>query len=486
MSRLATSQIQRLSQKLSPQQIQMIKLLELPSVLLEQRIKQEIEENPVLDIDEASTSTKDDEFAQADSSHAKVTIDDFVKREETPSYRLNINNYSADDKHSVIPLSDGLSLSEHLSEQLSYQGLSDYDLAIGNFIIGSLDSDGYLRRDLQSISDDLAFNVGIDASCDEIERLLKIIQTFEPVGICARDLREALLLQLDSHEQTSDVRLAKDILTNHFDDFAKRHFDKIISRMGVENSDFKDAVTIITSLSPKPANLYNENKQSEPTIQITPDFILDNSNDELEITLNKSNLPPMRINSSYVRMLEDMSAASKRGRSPEHKSNRQASQFIRQKIESARWFMSAIKQRNATMLLTMNAIVDFQQDYFKDGDETKLRPMILKDIAEATALDVSTISRVVNSKYIQTPFGIFLLKYFFSEAMHTDTGEEVSSREIKSILREYVDNEDKHKPLTDEALMLILNDRGYQIARRTVAKYREMLDIPVSRLRREI
>lgn len=486
MSILSTRQIQKLSQKLSPQQIQMIKLLELPTIQLEQRVKQEIEENPVLDIDEEPLDSSSEDSQQEEAQSPNVNIEEYVKREEIPSYRLNANNHSADDKHGVIPLSDGLTLTEYLSEQLSFQGLSERELSIGNFIVGSLDSDGYLRRELESISDDMAFGMAMDVTVGEIEQLLRLIQSFEPAGIGARDLQESLLLQLKRHPQTTDVRLAIKILTSHFNDFAKRHFDKIIYRLGIKEDSFRHAVSIITSLSPKPANLYSESLQSEPSIQIVPDFILDTSSGDLELSLNKNNIPSIKINSSYVKMLENISMMNRRGASLESdSSDKQASQFIRQKIESARWFISAIKQRNATMLLTVNAIVDFQRDYFFDGDETKLRPMILKDIAEITSLDVSTISRVVNSKYIQTPFGIFLLKYFFSEAMQTDDGEEVSTREIKSILRKCVDEEDKRRPYTDEVLMNILNDKGYKIARRTVAKYREMLDIPVARLRKE-
>lgn len=483
MNRLSARQIQKLSQKLSPQQIQMIKLLELPTIQLEQRIKQEIEENPVLDIDEDIMDSSDKE---EQSEPVNVNIEEYVKREETPAYRLNINNHSVDDKHGVIPISDGLSLTEYLYEQLSFQGLSERELTIGRFLIGSLDGDGYLRRDLENISDDIAFSLGMEASVEEIGDLLRMVQSFEPAGIGARDLQESLLLQLKTHPQTSDVRLATKILSSHFDDFAKRHFEKITYRLAIGDESFRDAVSVITSLSPKPANLYSETQQSEPTIQIVPDFVLDNTTGELELSLNKNNIPNIKINSSYIRMLENISVINKMGSGGQSsQSDRSASQFIRQKIDSARWFMTAIKQRNATMLITMNAIIDFQREYFEQGDETLLRPMILKDIAEITGLDVSTISRVVNSKYIQTPFGIYLLKYFFSEAMQTDEGKEVSSREIKSILRGCVDGEDKRRPLTDEALMIILNDKGYQIARRTVAKYREMLDIPVARLRKE-
>lgn len=480
MATLSTRQIQKLVQKLSPQQIQMIKLLELPTIQLEQRIKQEIEENPVLE--ELSDIAED---ANNEGSTAKLNIDEYVKNEDIPSYKLYANNFSKDDKHITMPLSDGLSYIEYLEEQLSYKELNSKDQVIGRYIIGSLDSDGYLRRELMSVSDDIAFAMNLDVSEDEIENVLKIIQTFEPQGTGARTLQEALLLQLRNHPQTSDVRLATKVLENHFEDFAKKHFDKIMSRLGLDDDDFRDIINVITGLSPKPSNLYTENSQSEPTIQIIPDFVIDYTNGELDLSLFRTNMPEIKINKSYINMLKEVSKSGTR-KKDSLKSEKGAAQFIKQKIDSARWFISAIKQRNATLLLTMNAIMEFQHEYFLDGDETRLKPMILKDIAELTELDVSTVSRVVNSKYVQTHFGIYSLKYFFSEAMQTSSGEEVSSREIKRILSDCVEDENKKHPLTDEALMIILQEKGYKIARRTVAKYREMLNIPVARLRKEV
>lgn len=477
MATLSTRQIQKLLQKLSPQQIQMIKLLELPALQLEQRIKQEIEENPVLEENAESADDKPD-------GATRVNIDDYSRNEEIPSYRLYANNYSKDDKRGTIPLSGGMSYTEHLEEQLSFKGLPDRDRMIGQYIIGSLDNDGYLRRDTQSIADDIAFATGQEIETAEIDKVLAIIQTFEPHGTGARDLREALLLQLVHHRQSEPVKDATTILNNHFDAFVKKHYDKIIARMGIDEERFKNAVDVIVGLQPKPANLYNEGGQSEPTIQIIPDFILDNSTGQLELSLNRNNIPDIKINNSYVKMLEEIARGSNRKKN-EGDTGGDAQQFLKQKLDSARWFMSAIKQRNATLLLTMHTILEYQKEYFETGDETNLKPMILKDIAEKTGLDVSTISRVVNSKYIQTPFGIYSLKYFFSEAMQTSSGEEVSSREIKTILSECVANENKRKPMTDEALMDVLNDKGYKIARRTVAKYREMLGIPVARMRKE-
>lgn len=477
MSILGQSQLQKMLQKLSPQQIQMIKLLELPTIQLEQRIKSEIEENPALE-----------EVSSEEGPLRNISLDDYSKKDEIPSYKLYINNYSKDDKIASIPLSDGLTFYEYLTQQLSYQGENERIKIIAQYIIGSLDRSGYLRREIIDIVDDMAFNLGYEVSEKEVETALFLVQRLEPHGIAARNLRESLLLQLRYHPQTKYVKIAEEVLENHFDSFVKKHYDKIVSRLGLSEVDFRKVIDIIVGLSPKPANQYNESLQSEPTLQIVPDFILDINSGDYEILLNKNNLPDVKVSSSYLQMLETIIKENKKAMRLERSSREQdkdAALFIKQKIESARWFISAIKQRNATLLLTMNTIFEFQRDYFEDGDETKLRPMILKDIADRTGLDVSTISRVVNSKYIQTHFGIYSLKFFFSEAMHTSDGEEVSSREIKRILSDCVEGEDKKNPLTDEALMVILQEKGYKIARRTVAKYREMLDIPVARLRKE-
>lgn len=477
MSILGQSQLQKMLQKLSPQQIQMIKLLELPTIQLEQRIKSEIEENPALE-----------EVSSRENSPLKnISLDDYRKKDEIPSYKLYVNNYSKDDKIASVPLSDGLTFYEYLNQQLSYQQVGEQIKTIAQYIIGSLDRNGYLRREIIDVVDDLAFSMRMEVTEPEVETALKVVQRLEPHGIGARDLRESLLLQLKHHPQTRYVKIAEEVLESHFDSFVKKHYDKIVSRLNLKESDFRKVIDVIVGLSPKPANQYSESLQSEPTLQIVPDFILDIGSGDYEITLNKNNLPDVKVSSSYMQMLETIIKENKKAMRLERSSREQdkeAAQFIKQKIESARWFISAIKQRNATLLLTMNTIFEFQRDYFEDGDETKLRPMILKDIADRTGLDVSTISRVVNSKYIQTHFGIYSLKFFFSEAMHTSDGEEVSSREIKRILSDCVDGEDKKNPLTDEALMVILQEKGYRIARRTVAKYREMLDIPVARLRK--
>ena len=467
-------QVLSLQQKLSPQQIQMIKLLELPAVQLEQRIKQEIEENIALEEEECP--------AEEDEQPQQISVDEYLREDDTPSYKSRINNYSKDDKQRPVYLTEGRSLQEYLVEQLSYRNLSERDMKLAVYLIGSIDEDGYLRRDLESISDDIAFTVGIETSVGELERLLDIIHELEPAGIGARDLRECLLLQMNQMQvNTRARRLARKILTNYFDEFVKKHYEKLIARLQVSEEEFRDAIAEIRRLSPKPGNLYAEGG-TDTTPYIVPDFILDYQDGHFQLSLNSYNVPEVKINRRYVDMIRDMVGSD--GRVKEK--DREAIQFVKSKIDSAKWFISAIKQRHDTLMRTMQTILDYQQEYFKDGDRSKLRPMILKDIADRTGLDVSTISRVVNSKYVQTQFGIILLKSLFSEAMQTDSGEEVSSYEIKNILQQCIDEEDKRKPLTDETLMDILNTKGYHIARRTVAKYREMLGIPVARLRKQI
>jgi len=466
-------QVLSLQQKLSPQQIQMIKLLELPTVQLEQRIKQEIEENIAL---EEEPSSEEEEQPQ------QISVDEYLREDETPSYKSRINNFSKDDKQRPVYLTEGRSLSEYLVEQLSYRNLSERDMKLATYLVGSIDEDGYLRRDLESIADDIAFTVGIETSAEELERLLGVIHELEPAGIGARDLRECLLLQLEQQPlDTRPKRLARKILTNYFDEFVKKHYEKLMSRLQISEEDFREAIAEIRRLSPKPGNLYAEGG-TDTTPYIVPDFILDYQDGHFQLSLNSYNVPEVRINRRYVEMIRDMVGPD--GKVKEK--DREAVQFVKSKIDSAKWFISAIKQRHDTLMRTMQTILDYQQEYFKDGDKSKLRPMILKDIADRTGLDVSTISRVVNSKYVQTQFGIILLKSLFSEAMQTDSGEEVSSYEIKTILKECIDEEDKRRPLTDETLMDILNSKGYRIARRTVAKYREMLGIPVARLRKQI
>ncbi|MCC8089405.1 MAG: RNA polymerase factor sigma-54 [Rikenellaceae bacterium] len=475
MSTLNQRSIQKLMQKLSPQQIQMIKLLELPALQLEQRIKQEIEENPVLD--------ENVEIKQEEEEEPKnVSVDEYIKEEEIPNYKYYANNYSKDESKTHIYMSNGLSFHEYLKEQLGYRLLNEKERSIAEYVIGSLDDDGYLRRDIEFLIDDIAFSTGIETDREEIENTLRIIQDLEPAGIGARTLRECLLLQLNARTViTRPLMLAKEIITNYFDEFTKKHYEKLISKLSVSIDDFRDAIEEIVRLSPRPGNLYTGDITSINP-HITPDFLLDYQNGEFDLILNHSNVPEVKINNKYVNLIREMAAKGDKA----SESDKEAVQFVKHKIDSAKWFISAIKQRHNTLLQTMKAILEYQKEYFVDGDQTKLRPMILKDIADITNLDVSTISRVVNSKYIQTHFGIFSLKTLFSEAMQTESGEEVSSYEIKKILQDCIDNENKMKPLTDETLMEILNDKGYHIARRTVAKYREMLGIPVARLRKQI
>ena len=468
-------QVLSLQQKLSPQQIQMIKLLELPAVQLEQRIKQEIEDNIVLEEEERSAEDEEQPPQQ-------ISFDEYLREDDTPSYKSRINNFSKDDKQRPVYLTEGRSLQEYLVEQLGYRNLPERDLRLAVYLIGSIDEDGYLRRDLESVADDIAFTMGLETTAEELERLLGIIHELEPAGIGARDLRECLLLQMAQMPvNTRPRRLARKILTSYFDEFVKKHYEKLMARLQISEDDFRDAIAEIRHLSPKPGNLYAEGG-TDTTPYIIPDFILDSQDGRFNLSLNSYNVPEVRVNRRYMEMIREMVGSDGRVR----EKDKEAIQFVKNKIDSAKWFISAIKQRHDTLMRTMQTILDYQQEYFKDGDKSKLRPMILKDIADRTGLDVSTISRVVNSKYVQTQFGIILLKSLFSEAMQTDSGEEVSSYEIKNILQQCIDEEDKRRPLTDETLMDILNSKGYRIARRTVAKYREMLGIPVARLRKQI
>ena len=462
-------QVLSLQQKLSPQQIQMIKLVQL-----EQRIKQEIEDNIVLE--EEEHASEEEEQPQ------QISVDEYLREDDTPSYKSRINNYSKDDKQRPVFLTEGRSLPEYLLEQLGFRNLSERDMRLAAYLVGSIDEDGYLRRDLESVADDIAFTLGIETSAEELERLLGVLHELEPAGIGARNLRECLLLQMAQIPINSRPRrLARKILTNYFEEFVKKHYEKLMSRLQVSEEDFREAIAEIRRLSPKPGNLYAEGG-TDTTPYIIPDFILDYQDGRFQLSLNSYNVPEVRVNRRYMDMIREMVGSDGTVR----EKDKEAIQFVKNKIDSAKWFISAIKQRHDTLMRTMQTILDYQQEYFKDGDKSKLRPMILKDIADRTGLDVSTISRVVNSKYVQTQFGIILLKSLFSEAMQTESGEEVSSYEIKNILQECIDEEDKRHPLTDETLMDILNSKGYRIARRTVAKYREMLGIPVARLRKQI
>lgn len=484
---------QRLVQKLSPQQIQLIKLLEVPTIQLEQRIKKEIEENPVLEEGREEEESLDDqkkeeEEYESDTDQDEFSLEDYLPDDdEMPSYRLSSNNYSQDDKKTEIPYSTGISFHEHLKLQLGLRILNDHQRTLADYLIGNIDEDGYLRRDIEAIVNDIAFSQNIETEERELLDILEIIHDFDPPGVGARDLQESLTLQLKQKLKVSDdeddiaLELAYKIIKNFFNEFTKKHYEKIVQKLSLKEDELKEAFDVILKLNPKPGSAYSNplNKNSQ---HITPDFILENIDGELILSINARNVPDLRVSRTYAEMLKSYQSNKKNNT----KEQKEAVSFVKQKLDSAKWFIDAIKQRQNTLLLTMEAIIQYQEQYFKDGDETLLRPMILKDIAEKTNLDISTISRVVNSKYIQTHFGIFSLKYFFSEGMQKDTGEEVSTREIKKILQECIDSERKEKPLTDEKLAEILQEKGYQIARRTVAKYREQLNIPVARMRKEL
>ena len=454
---------------LSPIQIMTIKLLELPTLELEQRIQKELEENPVLDENIQNNNTEE-------GTPKKVSLSEYSASDPTPSYKLYVNNHSKDAKPQYNTFSVKESFQDSLIDQLGYRDLDKKTKFIAVFLIGSLDGDGYLRRDLQAVSNDLAFRFQIEASVEEIEDVLKIIQDFEPAGIGARDLRECLLLQLNNKSDSESKTLAKAILTDYFDAFTKKHYDKIMSKMGITQEELKDAIDQIIKLNPKPGGQLDDS-YIEQASQITPDFTLEEIDGNYIVSTPKFNMPELKINKQYAQMLDA---------NPTSKAEKEAASFVKQKIDSAKNLISALKQRQNTMLSTMNAIVDFQKDYFRDGDETKLKPMVLKNIAEKTGLDISTISRVVNSKYVDTSFGIIALKSLFSEGLMTEDGKEVSTKEIKKILQESIEEESKSKPLTDEELVIVLSNKGYKVARRTVAKYREQLNIPIARLRKEL
>jgi RNA polymerase sigma-54 factor len=479
---------QKLLQKLSPQQIQMIKLLEIPTLQLEQRIKKEMEENPVLEEGEEERENGDQDGLEEElgkdneNEQDEFSLEDYLNDEDIPSYRLSTKNYSKDDRKEEIPFSGGMSFHEHLEAQLGLRNLTEEQVTLAHYILGNIDEDGYLRRKLNAIVDDLAFSMNITTREDELLEILKVIQDFDPVGVGARDLQECLLLQIESKRQSiPEIALARKILKYYFDEFTKKHYEKIITRMNITEEELKIALDEILRLNPKPGSSFSD-PQNKSIQHIVPDFILDNNEGELQLSLNARNVPDLRISNTYSEMLQSYSAS----RNNATREQKDAVTFVKQKLDSAKWFIDAIKQRQNTLILTMNAIINYQHEYFLEGDDKLLKPMILKDIADITGLDISTISRVANSKYIQTHFGIFPLKYFFSEGLQTDSGEEVSTREIKKILEEFIGAEDKRKPLTDERLAEILQEKGYQIARRTVAKYREQLNIPVARLRKEL
>lgn len=500
---------QKLLQKLSPQQIQLMKLLQVPTAALEQRIKEELEINPALeegspdDLAEEEIQDEEEEFEEFDDEEKEVEervesadvaeadaledairndeldVSDYIDDDDVPYYKLNANNNSKDDERPESPVTVSVSYQDNMLSNLGMLALDDHHYLLAQHLIGSLDDDGYLRRDLDSVVDDLAFTQNIQTNEKELEDVLHVIQTLDPPGIGARNLQECLMLQLvrRHHDKVNEV-VAYQILKDYFEEFSKKHYEKILKSLSLEEDELKDAIQEIVSLNPRPGGGSAEDTRSSSQT-IVPDFILSVIDNQLELTLNSRNDPELRISRSFQEMLQTYAKDKK-------KENKDAVTFIKSKIDAAKWFIDAIKQRQHTLLATMTAIMNFQQEYFLQGDERALRPMILKDIADMVGLDISTVSRVANSKYVETPYGTFLLKFFFSEGLATDSGEEASSREIKKILEDHIGKEDKKHPLPDEKLAEILNKAGYNIARRTVAKYREQMNIPVARLRKEV
>ena len=476
----------KLSQKLSPQQIQLMKLIQLPTQAFEERIKQELEENMALErgkegeSEDFETDYRDDHIQDNDQINADdINVDDYLSDDEIPDYRLCVNNYSAEEDDKSIPYASGSSFTEQLTDQLNTFPLEEENYLIAKFLIGSIDDSGYIRRPLLDLTDDLAFTQNIYTDVETIERALKVVQQLDPAGVGARDLQECLLIQLKRKPQSPDTEMAARIIENAFEKFTKKHYLKLQKKFNINETQLKDAIQEIERLNPKPGSSFTNNLRSVE--HVVPDFTIQIVEGELNLTLNARNAPELHISKSYNEMLLGYKASKEKS-----KAQKEAVQFIKQKLDAAKWFIDAIQQRQQTLYLTMSAIMQYQKAYFLSGDEEQLRPMILKDIADEIEMDISTVSRVANSKYVNTPYGTKLIKEFFSESMTNDQGEEVSTREIKSILKTVIVEEDKKKPLTDEKLAKILKEKGYPIARRTVAKYREQLDFPVARLRKEI
>ena len=479
----------KLSQKLSPQQIQLMKLIQLPTQAFEQRLKEEMNENPALEGGNEDEYEKDefeseeyddyDEFEGDRIEAEDINIDEYLSNDETPEYKTQINNYSDDDDDRESPLAAPVSFHQDLINQLNTFILNDEEREIAEFLVGSIDDMGYIRRSVPDMVDDMAFTQGIYTDEKTVEKILHIVHELEPSGVGARDLQECLLLQLKHKTPTESVDLATDIIENQFEAFTKKHYDKLLQKYGVSNEQLKKAIHEVEKLNPKPGGSFTGNNKI--TENVVPDFAIRIVDDELELTLNGRNAPSLHVSKDYQEMMQTY-------KDSRDKSNAQkdAVQFIKQKLDSAKWFIDAIKQRQETLFVTMNAIMHYQQEFFLEGDETKLKPMILKDIADMVGLDISTVSRVANSKYVETPYGTKLIKEFFSEAMKNDQGEDVSTLEIKKILQNVIEEEDKQKPLPDDQLADILKEKGYPIARRTIAKYREQLDIPVARMRKKM
>lgn len=473
---------QTLSQKLSPQQIQFIKLLQVPTAELDTRIEEELEINPALEEGKEEEQKETDDFDEIDSSaNDELNIDEYLPDDDYAGYKMQGDGPGGEEEEREVPFSEASTLSEQLISQLGFLKLNDRQYAIGRQLIGSIEADGYIRRDLDAIVNDMAFSQNIECDADEVEEILHLIQDFDPAGIAARSLQECLQLQIDRKIETGGevAQLAHHIVTDYFDEFTKKHYDKISKKLELEDDELlKEAIKLITRLNPKPGGVGSGLVKTQYLI---PDFIMVNNNGNLELSLNSRNAPELKVSREYSEMLQAYDKSNKKD-----KKLKETVTFVKQKLDSAKWFIDAIKQRQQTLLNTMNSIIRYQYDFFLEGDESKLRPMILKDIAEEIGMDISTVSRVANSKTIQTEFGIYPLKYFFSEGISTDSGDDVSSREVKHFLKEMIEAEEKKKPLSDDKLEKLLKKKGYQIARRTVAKYREQLNIPVARLRKEL
>ncbi|MDC6350213.1 RNA polymerase factor sigma-54 [Zeaxanthinibacter sp. PT1] len=477
----------KLSQKLSPQQIQLMKLIQLPTQAFEQRLKQELEENPALESGKEESSSLEDDFGdnyEEDMDHETVAtddinIDEYLSDDEVPDYRTKANNYSSDDEEKNVPYAAGISFNQYLINQLNTVYLSDEEWAIAEFLVGSVDESGYIRRPLADIMDDLAFTQNIYVEEETIKKVLSIVQELDPPGVGARSLDECLVIQLQRKEPTPAIELAVDILEKSFEHFTKKHYKQLIQKHDITEEELRDAISEIEKLNPKPGGSYSGNNRIVE--HVVPDFSIRIVDGELELTLNGRNAPELHVSREYSNMLAGYKSAKDKS-----KSQKDAVMFIKQKLDAAKWFIDAIRQRQQTLFITMNAIMQYQKEYFLTGDERTLRPMILKDIADAIDMDVSTVSRVANSKYVDTPYGTKLIKEYFSESMKNVQGEDVSTKEIKKILETVIGEEDKKKPLTDDKLAKILKEKGYPIARRTVAKYREQSGLPVARLRKEI
>ena len=476
----------RLSQKLSPQQIQLMKLIQLPTLAFEQRIKKEIEENLALEsgkddkTSELDEPFSDNDYEDSDQITAEdINIDDYLSDDEIPDYKLRSNNYNSDNDDKTIPYASGISFTQYLTSQLNTFRLNDESYLIAKFLIGSIDESGYIRRPLLDLTDDLAFTQNIYTNIEKIKNILHIVQRLDPAGVGARNLKECLLIQLKRKDLTPSINVAIQILDNAFDQFTKKHYKKLLKKFNISEEILKESIHEIERLNPKPGNSFSNNVRSIE--HIIPDFTIEILEGELKLTLNSRNAPQLHVSKSYNEMLEGYKASKDKS-----KAQKEAIQFIKQKLDSAKWFIEAVQQRQETLFVSMSAIMNYQKAYFLSGDEEQLRPMILKDIADEIGMDISTISRVANSKYVNTPYGTKLIKDFFSESMTNADGEEVSTIEIKSILRTVIEEEYKKSPHTDEKLASILKEKGYPIARRTIAKYREQLDIPVARLRKEI